>query len=80
MPRIMAVIRMALLNFFFVGNFIFLLSAEAGKDVRKNKKQLPAAGWCLTRHRPLKIAQSGYGGYCKVCYQEKFPKKHVRKK
>ena len=39
----------------------------------------PLYGWCKTMHKPLKAAQSGYEGYCKSCYQQKFPEKHRSK-
>ena len=43
------------------------------------QKQEPRTGWCLTKHKPPKAAQSGYEGYCKTCYKEKFPEKHAAK-
>ena len=39
----------------------------------------PLYGWCKGSHRPKKPAQSGYDGYCKLCYKEKFPRKYVVK-
>ena len=58
---------------------ICLLSIDAGKQTPQKQPQTPAAGWCHTRHRPNKPAQSGYDGYCKACYQDKFPKKYLDK-
>ena len=40
------------------------------------RRQVPPAGWCKTRHSPLKPAQSGYNGYCKGCFVELFPDEH----
>ncbi len=39
----------------------------------------PQAGWCRTKHRPKKPAQSGHDGYCKACFRELFPGKHKAK-
>ena len=49
------------------------------------RAQEPAAGWCATRHRPRKPAQSGYRAddgllYCKACLQELFPAKYAEKR
>ena len=50
---------------------------EGGKD--SGKPHTPTNGWCKTKHRPKKAAQSGYCGYCKSCFREKFPKKYEDK-
>ena len=76
---LMVVVRRALLCFCFIGICIFLFCAEADKGTGDSKKHSPVAGWCLTKHRPLRAAQSGHGGYCKSCYQERFPKKYAEK-
>ncbi len=39
----------------------------------------PLHGWCRTKHRPKKAAQSGFDGYCKACFRQYFPKKHATK-
>ena len=39
----------------------------------------PAAGWCITRHRPKRAAQSGYDFFCKTCYRDLFPERHAAK-
>ena len=39
----------------------------------------PLAGWCRTQHRPLKPAQSSYKGFCKKCFQKKFPDEYREK-
>ena len=53
-----------------------LWELEAGK---KEPAKTPLYGWCRTRHRPLKAAQSGYDGYCKLCFKELFPKAYAKK-
>ena len=40
---------------------------------------VPTQGWCKTRHRPQRAAQSGYDGYCKPCYKKFFPEQHAAK-
>ena len=64
------------------------LAGKRGKKDKDTDKKVPPAkkdakppsqGWCLTRHRPLKPAQSGYEGYCKACYRDLFPKKYAAK-
>ena len=57
-----------------------VLPGGAPKQVRKE----PDAGWCTTRHRPLKAAQSGYTGddgkpYCKDCLRDLYPEIHAEK-
>ena len=42
-------------------------------------RDVPAAGWCKTQHRPLKPAHSGYDGYCKACFRDLFPDKYFAK-
>lgn len=39
----------------------------------------PAAGWCKSKHQPRKPAQSGYDGYCKACFRERFPQRFAEK-
>ena len=39
----------------------------------------PQPGWCRTAHRPKKKAQTGYDGYCKLCFKSKFPEKYAEK-
>ncbi len=61
---------------------------STGRLLGGGRKQMPraepAAGWCTTRHKPLKPAQSGYRGddglpYCKSCLQRLFPAKYSEK-
>ena len=51
--------------------------SEAGKG--QGTPPAPTAGWCKTKHRPKKPAQSGHRGFCKACFREKFPKEHEEK-
>ena len=58
---------------------LHLMSRLSGGMPEKPVRQEPAAGWCVTRHRPKKPAQSGYRGtdglpYCKPCFRQKFPR------
>ncbi len=61
----------------FFGLSGLFLCAYAGKKTSVP----PAAGWCRTKHRPPKAAQSAacFKGYCKACFKEKFPKEHAKK-
>ncbi len=61
--------------------FVCTCSFCTNSDKQESRKtsKTPAAGWRLNKHRPKKAAQSGYDGYCKVCFQERFPKRCDKK-
>ncbi len=62
----------------------FLQGFECGKALPSNSKSKsakdkdrlsePAAGWCRTKHKPPKAAQSSFDGYCKACFKAKHPR------
>ncbi len=79
--NIMATSRLCLILFAaFVCTCFFC--TNSGKQESRKTSKTPAAGWCLNRHRPKKAAQSGYDGYCKICFQEtkRCDKKQLRRK
>ena len=59
--------------------FMLLVSLLAGCVLVDGAPKTPAAGWCRTKHRPNKPAQSGYKGYCKACFRKHFPEEHMAK-
>ena len=65
--------------FFLIVVSTCLLYIDCGKQTPQKPPKPPAAGWCRTSHKPKKPAQSGYDGYCKACYQDKFPNKYKAK-
>ena len=48
---------------------------------RKTREPPPTYGWCKGPHGPRSRvpAQSGYQGYCKSCYRERFPEEFAEK-
>ena len=79
--NIMATSRLCLILFAAFVCACFFCTNSGKQESRKTSKT-PAAGWCLNRHNPKKAAQSGYDGYCKICFQEtkRCDKKQLRRK
>ena len=57
----------------------FVLCALFTMTTHAAPKKPPAQGWCRTRHKPLKPAQTGYRGYCKNCFLAFYPDEYASK-
>ena len=68
---------------FWLRLYIFVVFAYVcawcALGVKEISSKPPSAGWCRSKHRPKKAAQSGFDGYCKACYREKHPRKYAAK-
>lgn len=61
--------------------YALILCCCAAMSLAGKSKPVPTPryGWCRTAHKPLKAAQSGFSGYCKKCFKEKWPKDYAAK-